>query len=72
MVYNGDDDDTAPKVSEGIIECRWVHLRDLHDYVNYGVLSWTMSLTFDIKILLTQQNKLVIFGLEGMQVFIIN
>jgi len=32
MHYDGDDDDLAPQVEEGIIECRWVHLSDLPGY----------------------------------------
>ena len=31
MQYDGDDD-AAPQVEEGIIECRWIHFSDLPAY----------------------------------------
>ena len=53
MEYDGDDDDTAPQVEEGIIECRWVHLSDLPGYretmrarVNYVVDFWHENLAY--------------------------
>ncbi len=53
MEYDGDDDDTAPQVDEGIIECRWVHLSDLPGYrellrarVNYVIDFWHENLAY--------------------------
>ncbi|GAB5450231.1 MAG: hypothetical protein Hals2KO_05590 [Halioglobus sp.] len=53
MEYDGDDDDTAPQVEEGIIECRWVHLSDLPGYrellrarVNYVIDFWHENLAY--------------------------
>jgi len=53
MRYDGQDDDTAPQVEEGIIECRWVHLPDLPAYrellrarVNYVVDFWHNNLAY--------------------------
>lgn len=53
MRYDGKDDDTAPQVEEGIIECRWVHLSDLPDYrdslrarINYVVDFWHENLAY--------------------------
>ena len=56
MAYNGVDDNTIPQVSEGIIECRWVHLSDLPDYrqslrvrVDYIVDFWHQNLAYASK-----------------------
>lgn len=56
MAYDGDDDDTVPQVSEGIIECRWVHLSDLPAYrellrvrVDYVVDFWHQNLAYSEK-----------------------
>lgn len=53
MQYDGSDDDTAPQVEEGIIECRWVHLSDLPTYrallrnrVDYVVDFWHQNLAY--------------------------
>ncbi len=53
MRYDGDDDDTAPQVEEGIIECRWVHLSNLPAYrellrarINYVVDFWHKNLAY--------------------------
>lgn len=53
MEYDGNDDDTAPQVDEGIIECRWVHVSDLPVYrellrarVNYVVDFWHENLAY--------------------------
>lgn len=53
MQYDGKDDDTAPQVEEGIIECRWVHLSDLPEYrellrarINYVVDFWHQNLAY--------------------------
>ncbi len=53
MQYDGDDDDTDPQVSEGIIECRWVHLSDLPQYqellvarIGYVVDFWDKNLAY--------------------------
>lgn len=53
MQYDGSDDDTAPQVEEGIIECRWVHLSDLPAYrgllrsrVDYVVDFWHQNLAY--------------------------
>ena len=50
MNYDGKDDDTAPQVEEGIIECRWVHVSDLPAYrellrsrIDYVVDFWQKS-----------------------------
>ena len=41
------DDETSPKIEEGIIECRWVNLSNLPTYrellrarINYVVYFW--------------------------------
>jgi 8-oxo-dGTP pyrophosphatase MutT (NUDIX family) len=51
--YDGEDDQTAPQVEEGIIECRWVHLSDLPTYretlnarVEYVVDFWHQNLAY--------------------------
>ncbi|MCR9106854.1 MAG: NUDIX domain-containing protein [Gammaproteobacteria bacterium] len=53
MHYDGNDDDTAPQIEEGIIECRWVHVSDLPEYrellrarVNYVVDFWHENLAY--------------------------
>jgi 8-oxo-dGTP pyrophosphatase MutT (NUDIX family) len=51
--YDGKDDDTAPQVEEGIIECRWVHISDLPSYrellrprINYVIDFWHDNLAY--------------------------
>ena len=53
MHYNGSDDDTAPQVEEGIIECRWIHLSELPKYrellrprINYVIDFWHKNLAY--------------------------
>lgn len=53
MRYDGSDDDTAPQIEEGIIECRWVHLSDLPQYrelmrprINYVIDFWQQNLAY--------------------------
>ncbi len=53
MEYDGDDDDTAPQIEEGIIECRWVHLSNLPAYrellrarINYVIEFWHENLAY--------------------------
>ncbi len=53
MHYDGHNDDVAPQVEEGIIECRWVHLCDLGQYrekthprINYVIEFWHTTLAY--------------------------
>lgn len=53
MQYNGADDDTAPQVEEGIIDCRWIHISDLPTYreslrsrIDYVVDFWHKNLAY--------------------------
>ncbi len=53
MHYDGNDDDTAPQIEEGIIECRWVHLSNLPAYrellrprIEYVVDFWHKNLAY--------------------------
>ena len=53
MHYDGFDDETIPQIEEGIIECRWVHLRELPKYralmrsrVEYVVDFWHENLAY--------------------------
>jgi len=53
MEYDGEDDDTAPQVEEGIIECRWIHLSDLPRYreslrvrIDYVIDFWHKNLAY--------------------------
>lgn len=53
MEYDGEDDDTAPQVEEGIIECRWIHLSDLPRYreslrvrIDYVIDFWHQNLAY--------------------------
>ncbi len=53
MHYDGHNDDVAPQVEEGIIECRWVHLCDLGQYrekthprINYVIEFWHKNLAY--------------------------
>ena len=57
MNYDGSDDDTAPQIEEGIVECRWVHLSDLPAYrdsflprINYVIDFWHKNLAYVPKI----------------------
>lgn len=56
MQYNGKDDDLKPQISEGIIDCRWVHLTNLDSYrelmltrVQYVIDFWLDNLAYTQK-----------------------
>ena len=56
MHYNGSDADVSPEFSEGIIECRWVHISDLDTYrpliltrIQYVIDFWLDNLAYEPK-----------------------
>lgn len=53
MHYSGKDDDVKPEISEGIIECRWVHISDIDSYrmqmltrIQYVIDFWLDNLAY--------------------------
>jgi len=51
--YHGVDSDVSPLIEEGIIECRWVHLSDLDNYlplllprIHYVIDFWLENLAY--------------------------
>jgi len=51
--YRGADSDVSPQYSEGIIECRWVHLPDLDKYrtlllprIQYVIDFWLQNMAY--------------------------
>ena len=56
MNYDGHDDDVSPQYEEGIIECRWIHLSDLPEYlglmrarIHYVIDFWHKNLAYPFK-----------------------
>ena len=52
--YDGEDSDVSPRIIEGIIECRWVHLSDLDRYrpsllprIEYVIDFWLQNKAYE-------------------------